>query len=112
MKRLLPLGTAFSLALAACGPAPENDPIYRALKANPPTEIPARHLAKLRRGIVSCDVYNENQASQYMTCWWTSGLPPQGAYLTYYGPATPSPSPTRITAPGGTRVFSGYLPIK
>ncbi len=110
MKRVCALMALFGLV--ACGPSPENDPIYQQLKANPPTEIPARHLPKLRRGIVSCDVFEEGMPRQYMTCWWTSGWPPSGAYLTYYPPRIGrSPSPERVTVPGGTRVFSGYLPL-
>ena len=104
MKRLLPLCTAFSLALAACGTAPENDPIYQALKANPPTEIPAKHLPRLRRGAFACDVYNEGQARQYMTCWWPQdGMKPvQTAYLSYFPPSIlRPPNPSQIMVPGG-----------
>ena len=103
--RLLPLCTAFSLALTACGPAPENDPIYQALKANPPTEIPAKHLPKLRRGAVACDVYNEGKSNQYMTCWWPAGIPVSGVLYTYYGPSPlRPPHPSQITVPGGTTI--------
>lgn len=70
--------------LTACGPAPENDPIYQALRANPPTEIPAKHLPKLRRGGVSCDFFNEGRVDQYMTCWWPAGKPTQVAGLHFY----------------------------
>ena len=44
---------AMVLGLTACGPSPENDPIYLLLKANAPTSIPARHLPKLRQGFSS-----------------------------------------------------------
>jgi len=94
---------ALALGLAACGPATENDPIYQALKANPPTEIPARHLPNLRRGQFSCDVGNEGRHNQYMTCWWPQSFKPtKTAYFTYYGPSIPhSPKPSMITVPGG-----------
>ncbi len=97
--------------LTACGPAPENDPIYQALRANQPTEIPAKHLPKLRGGRASCDVYNEGRADQYMTCWWPGGLPSSAAYLAYYGPNPISPpKPSQITVPGGAGV-TGFLPL-
>ena len=56
-----------ALSVAGCGAPLESDPIYLSLKANPPTEIPQRHLPKLRRGIVSCDVVKEGTPRQYMT---------------------------------------------
>ena len=109
MKRLLPICTTFCLALAACGPAPENDPIYQALKANPPTEIPAKHLPRLRRGAFACDVYNEGQANQYMTCWWPNGSGTV-AYLTYFRGGLNPPRPESITVPGGT-ALTGYIEV-
>ncbi|MGH1454555.1 MAG: hypothetical protein ACRBBV_15425 [Paracoccaceae bacterium] len=103
---------ALALGLAACGPAPENDPIYQALKANPPTEIPAKHLPKLRRGAFACDIYNEGQANQYMTCWWPADRSdPPVAVLTYYGPSLSSPRPEQITVPGGEPV-TDFLLVK
>jgi len=94
--------------LAACGRAPENDPVYQALRANPPTEIPERHLEKLRQGRFSCDVYEEGTAQQYMTCWW----PRAGntvAYLSYYGGGLRRPTPDGYVTPG--EGVTGYLPI-
>lgn len=82
MKRLISILAAFGLG--ACGTSPENDPIYLALKANPPTSIPDRHLPKLRQGIVSCDVFEEGTARQYMTCWWPAGKPTQAVGLHFY----------------------------
>ncbi|GGO53197.1 hypothetical protein SAMN05444398_10158 [Roseovarius pacificus] len=93
------------LALTACGPRPENDPIYQALLADPPTSIPARHMPKLRGRHVACDVYNEGRSDQYMTCWWPSGKPVSSVYLTYYGPSLLlPPHPSRISVPGGRGV--------
>ncbi|MGJ8627619.1 MAG: hypothetical protein ACSHXB_11735 [Sulfitobacter sp.] len=60
---------ALTALLSGCGAHNANDPAFLALKANPPTSIPAKHLPKLRRGIVSCDLFNEGKSSQYMTCW-------------------------------------------
>jgi hypothetical protein len=97
--------------LTACGTTPENDPIYQALRANQPTEIPAKHLPKLRGGRASCDVYNEGRADQYMTCWWPSGLPVQTASLSYYGAGLTRPRPENIIAPGGIPV-SGRIPVR
>ncbi len=90
-----------ALSLSACAQSVANDPVYLALKANPPTSIPARHLPKLRKGRFSCDVFNEGKASQYMTCWWPGGLPSSAAYLSYYSPGIPRPHPSKIMAPGG-----------
>ncbi|MEP5082533.1 MAG: hypothetical protein ABJR46_13845 [Tateyamaria sp.] len=96
------IGLCIVLGLAACGPALENDTVYLALKANPPTSIPAHHLKKLRGGRASCEVFEEGTARQYMTCWWPGGLPTSAAALSYYGPNrfTP-PEPSRLFAPGG-----------
>lgn len=101
-----------ALALTACGSSSDNDPIYLALKANPPTKIPAKHLPKLRRGIVSCDVYKEGTAGQYMTCWWPAGGS-NFATLTYYGAGQGlrRPHPKNIIAPGG-KYITGFIPIK
>ncbi|WP_143163096.1 hypothetical protein [Roseovarius pacificus] len=112
MKSLILLCAA--LALTACGPRPENDPIYQALLADPPTLIPARHMPKLRGGHVACDVYNEGRSDQYMTCWWPQdGLKPvQSAYLTYYRPSViRPPTPSMISVPGGAPVV-GRVPVK
>ncbi len=103
-------------ALTGCGPSPESDPIYQQLKANPPKEIPARHLPRLRRGIPACDVYNEGKANQYMTCWWSAGIgnPTAAAMLSYY-----RPNPMRPPHPGmasgmspGTSITGYDYPIK
>lgn len=104
-------GLCAVLGLGACSSNPERDPVYLALKANPPTSIPAKHLPKLRRGIVSCDVFEEGAAQQYMTCWWPAGrsVPPV-ALLTYYGGGLRRPHPDNIIAPGGEPI-SDYLLI-
>lgn len=100
-----------ALALTGCGAAPEKDVIYQALRSSPPTEIPPTHLAKLRRGAVACDVYNQGRVDQYMTCWWPSGLPSSKAYLSYYRPnPVAPPNPAQISVPGGDAVTT-YIPI-
>ncbi len=100
-----------ALGLSACAQSVANDPVYLALKANPPTSIPARHLPKLRKDRFSCDVFNEGKASQYMTCWWPAGgSVPHVAKLTYYPSGLRKPSPERIGAPGGATI-SKYLQI-
>jgi hypothetical protein len=92
--------------LTACGTTPENDPIYQALRANPPTSIPDQHLAKLRQGRLSCDVFHEGRSDQYMTCWWPQSFKPtRTAYLTYYGSSiVRPPTPSIISVPGGDLV--------
>lgn len=87
-----------ALALAACTTTVANDPVYAALRANPPKVIPAKHLPRLRKGIVSCDFFNEGSRSDYMTCWFPSGKPTKTAKLYYYkriikGGIYPSSSP-------------------
>ena len=100
-----------AIGVSACGASSQNDPIYLALKTNPPTSISTRHLPKLRQGIVSCDVFEEGTARQYMTCWWPAGgsVPPV-ALLTYHGGGLRRPHPDNIIAPGGDPI-SGYLLI-
>lgn len=102
-----------ALTLAACGPARENDRIYQALKADPPTEIPARHLGKLRRGMFSCDVLNEGRADQYMICYWPQSYKPtKTATLTYYAPNfLRRPKPSMITVRGGASI-AGDLAVR
>ncbi len=73
-----------ALALASCGSGRENDPVYLALKANPPTSIPERDLAKLRAGKAACNLYEEGTANEYQTCWFPSGKPIQTAQLYFY----------------------------
>ena len=101
------------LGLTGCGVDPEKDPVYQRLKANPPTEIPARHLPKLRRDIVSCDVHEEGTPRQYMTCWWPQSLSvPHMAILTYYGAGNLGrPHPRGVSVPGGEPI-TDYLQIK
>ena len=98
---------AFLAALGpvACGQGLANDPIYQALLANPPTEIPAQHLPLLRQGRASCDVFEEGTALQYMTCWWPSGIPVSSVTLTYYGPNPLNPPrPDKIAVPGSQTI--------
>lgn len=103
--------TALLGALTACGPSLSNDPIYAALKANPPTTIPAQFLPKLRQGRFACEVFNEGKGNQYMTCWWPSGKPVRSATLSYYGPTPISPpTPSKISVPGGAPI-TGFLPL-
>ncbi|MEP3826793.1 MAG: hypothetical protein ABJM47_01790 [Lentilitoribacter sp.] len=82
MKYVLLLIAAISLG--ACSTSAGNDPVYAALKANPPTAIPAKHLPRLRRGTVSCDFFNAGQQGEYMTCWFPSGKPTKTAQLYFY----------------------------
>ena len=59
------------LSVAGCGMPLESDPIYQALKANPPTSVLASKRAELRKGHSTCDVFDEGQPSkQYMLRWW------------------------------------------
>ncbi len=90
-----------ALSLAGCGAPLESDPIYQALKANPPTSVPANKRAELRKGHSTCDLFNEGQPSkQYMLCWWPSGGP--SAHLSYYAPSPISPPhPSKLITPGG-----------
>ncbi|WP_217996132.1 hypothetical protein, partial [Sulfitobacter donghicola] len=83
-----PVLAVLAVALVGCGTAPQNDLIYQQLLANPPTEIPDRHLDRLRQGRFSCDVLNEGQSDQYMLCYRPQdGLRPvQTAYLSYFQP--------------------------
>ena len=100
-----------ALGLSACGPPSGTDPVYLALKANPPTEIPARHLPKLRRNIPSCDKPSEGGSVGSMLCWWPSRRSdPHVAMLTYYDRSV-LPSSVRLSAPGGEPI-SDYPPIK
>ena len=105
MKTVLAIFAA--LSVAACGSSSQNDPIYLALKANPPTSIPDWHLSKLQQGRFSCDVFNEGSSDQYMTCWWPQdGLRPvQTAYMSYFGPNPISPPrPSKIVVPDGALI--------
>ena len=97
---------AAALGLSACGTNSKNDPVYAALKANPPTAIPTKHLPKLREGRASCDVFNEGTSNQYMNCWWPQSFnPTRTAYLTYYGSSiVRPPTPSMISVPGGDLV--------
>lgn len=103
---------AMVAGLGACGPRPENNPVYLALKANPPKEIPARHLPKLRKNRPSCEVFNQGQPGAYMTCWLpvALGVPPV-ASLSYYGPGTILLDPTMLVEAGGNSI-TGDLPIR
>mmetsp|Transcript_23863 Transcript_23863/g.43207 ORF Transcript_23863/g.43207 Transcript_23863/m.43207 type:complete len:113 (+) Transcript_23863:229-567(+) len=108
------LGMLAALGLVACGSSSQNDPIYLALKANPPTSIPDQHLPRLRQGRFSCDVFNEGRADQYMTCWWPQdGLRPvQTAAMTYFGPNPLSPpNPSKIITARGTPIVE-RIPVK
>jgi len=107
MKKIF--GFCIALGMAACGPTLENDPVYQALKANPPTSIPAHHLKKLRGGRASCDVFEEGTARQYMTCWWPNGAG-TFAYLSYYGSSNFVTNPNKLIAPGGEGI-TPYLPV-
>lgn len=103
LKFALRLMTA--ITLSACGTNSGIDPVYAALVANPPTSIPAKHLARLRKGKASCDVFNKGKPSQYMTCWWPSGIPVSAVALTYYGanPIAP-PRPEKLITPGSRTI--------
>lgn len=98
------------LGLTACAPSPQNDPIYQALLANPPTTIPSEILPRLRSGDDVCTVFNQDQRNQYMTCWWVRGEPPQQAYLAYFPPNLFSPpEPFGIPVHSGTTVSQSLL---
>ncbi|GLS81323.1 hypothetical protein GCM10007893_21290 [Paracoccus marinus] len=102
--------SAFAISgLVTCGPAPENDPVYLALKANPPSSVPQRHIDKLRHSAVSCDVFNEGQSREYMTCWLA--VNPDYAQLSYFGPGLIKPPKDMLIEHGGTPL-TGFLPIK
>lgn len=105
MKKVSVFPALLAVLLAACSPSAENDPIYRALLENRPTEVPARHMARLRRGLASCDIFNQGKLTQYMTCWWPGGRPVSGAGLYYYPPNPLSPPhPSKLIVPGGPKV--------
>lgn len=93
-----------ALALASCGPSPNDDPIYQALLANPPTQVPAKFVPFLRKAVASpeaCEVFNEGLSNQYMTCWWSSGSPRSAASVKYYPPSPlKPPTPDRLSRLG------------
>jgi len=96
MKALKIFAVICAIGLTACGTTVDNDPIYRSLLANPPVSIPAVDLAKLRKGLWSCNVFKEGQPDQYMTCWFPSGLPPSLGHFAYFGPGLVRPDPSRL----------------
>ncbi|MCX7568343.1 hypothetical protein OS189_18555 [Sulfitobacter sp. F26169L] len=110
MKRLLAVLTA-GLLIGACGPSPQNDPIYQALVANPPTQVPAELIPRLRSDRPACEVFNQNKLNQYMTCWWPRGIPKSSAYLAYYRPNPVSPPhPSKLISSGG-RPITEHVPF-
>lgn len=70
-------------ALSACGASVDTDPIYKQLRANPPTEVPPEVLSQFKKTSQVCTMHNEGQLSQYMTCWYSSGRPARRAWLSY-----------------------------
>jgi hypothetical protein len=102
---------ALGLLVSGCSPSPDNDPVYAALKANPPTEIPSKYLPQLRERRSACDVFNEGKPNQqYMTCWFPSGAPSE-AYLAYFAPNPLSPPhPSKLISPGGQTVIRIKFP--
>ena len=103
---------AIALGLAACAVPPERDPIYQALKANPPKEIPARHLPRLRRDRASCDTFNKGHMDEYTTCWLPyGGSDPHVAMLKYFGPGLIRPD-TDFWGMNGAASISGYVEIR
>lgn len=73
-----------ALSVAACVTTKQNDPVFAALKANPPTVVPKADLVKLRAGLVACNVFNKGPRGQYQTCWFPSGKPTRTVQLYYY----------------------------
>ena len=80
-------GILTALSLASCGIIKQNDSIYQALKANPPTSISSADMVKLRKGWVACTIFNEGEAKEYQTCWFPAGRPLAAAQLYFYSPA-------------------------
>lgn len=116
MKRLLAVLTA-GLLIGACGPSPQNDPIYQALLANPPTTIPKNIRPFIRNGQSQCEVFNRDRSDQYMLCWFkvdillANGTPTRAASVSYYGPSPLNPpDPSKIIARGG-RPVGDYVPL-
>ena len=81
VKRVFAL--IFLTALSACGASVENDPIYKQLRANPPTEVPPEVLRQFKKTSQVCTMHNEGKLNQYMTCWYSSGRPARRARLSY-----------------------------
>lgn len=116
MQKRWPIAAAAALAtlsVAGCGVTPlDRDPIYQELKANPPMEIPARHLPRLRRDRSSCDSFNEGRANEYMTCWLPFALSePHVAKLKYFGPGLIRPNMEMLGEHSAPDI-SGLLPIR
>lgn len=115
MKRLLAVLTA-GLLIGACGPSPQNDPIYQALLANPPTEVPDEFLVDLRNGRSQCKTFNIKRADQYMICWFATGVTRSGRpamTISYYGPSPINPpSPNQIISQGGLPLTNGPIPVQ
>ncbi len=99
--------------LTACGHGSDNDPIYQQLKANPPTEIPARHVPKLKQGLKSCDVFNEGKLNQYLTCWSPNmGLVKYYATQLYYHPNPLHPPRPDMSFGGSGKPVSQKVPLR
>ena len=77
----------FVFGLIACSTGSQNDPIFLALKANPPTKVSEKDLKKLRAQRVACNLFNEGTVNEYQTCWFPSGRPTRTIQLFYYKPA-------------------------
>ena len=100
-----PAGAA--LVFAACAAPLDRDPIYLALKARPPTQVPADRQVDLRKGHATCDVFNEGQLiKQYMLCGWPGGrtqgldaiLEPLGSWflVSHHGGCAARPSASDV----------------
>ena len=69
-----PAGAA--LVVAACAAPLYRDPIYLALKARPPTQVPADKQADLSKGHATCDVFNEDNRASSTCCAGGRGADP------------------------------------
>jgi len=98
----------FSLLLGslvgACSSQIDNDPIYQALLANPPVEVPKALLPRVLQRKIGCEVYNQGQPeTQHMVCFFPGGSRPvKDATMGYYAPRPLNPPvPSDVQFPGG-----------
>lgn len=108
-----PAGAA--LVFAACAVPLDRDPIYLALKARPPTQVPADRQADLRKSHATCDVFNEDNRASSTCCAGGRGrtqgldaiLEPLGSWflVSHHGGCAARPSASDVAladAPAGS----------